>query len=207
MGFSASRLSFELIGEGVAIDPATGLLSIPADGLGTGITVIVTATDAAGSTVGRYRLTLAAPATEAVAPALGTAPSLAGSAGTPAGTAAIGAPVTLDPGAWHGTPAPSLAVAWLLDGAVVADATGLSYVPQPADDGRALSARVTATNAAGSAAAETATLRDRPRRADGGGAARRRRRRRRRRTGRRRGGGGLRRRGAHVRRERDGCDD
>ena len=51
------------------------------------------------------------------APALVTAPSLAGSAGTPAGTAAIGAPVTLDPGAWHGAPAPSLAVAWLLDGA------------------------------------------------------------------------------------------
>ena len=77
---NASRLSFEVTGEGVAIDPATGLLSIPVDGLG-GVTVTVTATDAAGGTVGRYRLTLAVPAAEAVAPVLGTAPSLAGSAG------------------------------------------------------------------------------------------------------------------------------
>ena len=153
--FSASRLSFEVAGEGVAIDPATGLLSIPADGLDS-VIVTVTATDASGGLLGRYRLTLAALAASVEAPALRTAPALAGPAGAPAETVAIGAPVTLDPGAWDGTPAPSLAVAWLLDGAVVAGATGLSYVPQPADDGRSLSARVTATNTAGSAAAETA---------------------------------------------------
>ena len=49
MGFTASRLSFEVAGEGVAIDPATGRLSIPADRLVTGVTVTVTATDAAGA--------------------------------------------------------------------------------------------------------------------------------------------------------------
>ena len=53
-------------------------------------------------------------------------------------------------------PAPELAIAWLLDGAVVAGAAGTSYAPVAADDGKRLSARVTATNAADEASAETA---------------------------------------------------
>jgi hypothetical protein len=40
----------------------------------------------------------------------------------------------------------------------IAGATGASYVPRPADDKKALSVRVTATNAAGSATAVTAAL-------------------------------------------------
>ena len=61
--FTASRLNFEIAGEGVAVDPATGCLSLPADRL-AGITVTVTATDAAGRATSRYRLSVAAVAIE-----------------------------------------------------------------------------------------------------------------------------------------------
>ena len=88
-------------------------------------------------------------------PCAGRPPALAGA---PEGKGVIGTPVTLDPGAWEGVPAPELAIAWLLDGAVVEGATGTSYTPAAADDGKRLSARVTATNAAGEASAETAAL-------------------------------------------------
>ena len=64
--FTASRLNFEIGGDGVAVDPATGCLSLPADRL-AGITVTVTATDAAGRATSRYRLSVAAVAIE-VAP-------------------------------------------------------------------------------------------------------------------------------------------
>ena len=74
------------------------------------------------------------------------------------GKGIVGTPVTLDPGIWEGKPAPGLAVAWLLDGVVVAGATGTGYTPAAADEGKRLVARVTATNVAGAAPAETAAL-------------------------------------------------
>ena len=155
--FSAARLSFEVAGEGVAVDPATGRLSVDTDTLCTGVVVFVTATNAVGGTVGRLRLTLAAEADVAAetAPVLVASPVIAGAA---AGKGVIGTPVTLDPGTWDGVPAPELAIAWLLAGAVVEGATGPSYTPVAADEGKALSARVTAANAAGAASAETAAV-------------------------------------------------
>ena len=169
--FTASRLSFEVTGEGVAIDPATGHLSLDTDGLRTGIVVTVTATNALGGTVSRMRLTLATDAD--TAPVLVAGPVLAGAAG---GKAVVGTPVSLDPGTWDGVPVPDLAVAWLLDGVGVAGAVGTSYTPAAADEGKSLSARVTAANAAGAACGRDRGARDRPCRADSGGAARRRRR-------------------------------
>ena len=148
--FAAARLSFEVAGDGVTIDPATGRLSLATDQLQTGVTVLVTATDAAGAETGRFRLTLAALAVE-TAPVLVAAPALAG-------PATVGAAVTLDPGTWEGVPVPEIAVAWLLDGLVLDGAAGLAYTPRSSDDGKALAARVTATNAAGSAVAETAGI-------------------------------------------------
>ena len=85
------------------------------------------------------------------APALLAAPALEGSG-------RIGEAVALDPGAWSGTPAPELAVEWRRDGAAIAGAAGPSYLPEAADDRTALTAKVVASNAAGSAAAETAAL-------------------------------------------------
>ena len=151
--FTASRLSFEVTGEGVAIDPATGHLSLDTDRLRTGVVVTVTATNALGGTVSRMRLTLATDAD--TAPVLVAGPVLAGAAG---GKAVVGTPVTLDPGTWDGVPAPELAIAWLLDGAVVPGVTGTCYTPVAADEGKSLAARVTATNAAGAATAETAMI-------------------------------------------------
>jgi len=73
-----------------------------------------------------------------------------------AGTGRIGASVAALPGLWIGTPA--LAFQWCRDGAAIAGATGASYRPVAADDRRILTCRITATTAAGSAAATTAGL-------------------------------------------------
>jgi hypothetical protein len=143
--FTGAGLSFRVAGEGVAIDPATGALSIATDRLAAGVTVTVTATNPGGTAVSRFRLTVVALDT---APALVAAPALAGS-----GT--VGAPVTVDPGVWDGAPAPALALQWLLDGAAIPGATEASYTPRPEDDGRAVACRVTATNPAGIAEATT----------------------------------------------------
>ena len=75
-----------------------------------------------------------------------------------AGTGRIGEPVSVSAGSWSGVPSPSTSVAWLIDGAAVAGAAGTSYTPVAADDGKRLSARVTAANAGGSAETVTAAL-------------------------------------------------
>ena len=93
--FTGGALSFAVEGEGVAIDPATGILSLATDRLLAGITVTVTAANAGGSAVSRFRLTVAA---AEVAPTLLAAPHLGGSG-------VIGAAVTADPGRWAGVPA------------------------------------------------------------------------------------------------------
>ena len=82
-------------------------------------------------------------------PRLLTAPLLAG-------PATIGTAVGVDPGTWE--EAAALALQWCRDGAEIAGATGASYTPVAADDRTALSCRVTASNPAGSTAAETAPL-------------------------------------------------
>jgi len=127
--FAASRLSFAIAGEGVAVDAATGRLSIDTDRLRAGVVVTVTATNALGSMVSRLRLTLATEAAAETAPALVVVPVLAGASG---GKAVVGAPVSLDLGTWDGVPAPELAVAWLLDGVAVEGATGMRYTPAAA---------------------------------------------------------------------------
>jgi hypothetical protein len=86
-----------------------------------------------------------------VAPVLIGAPMLSG-------TGRIGSEVTLDPGQWGGQPAPNLAFAWFRNGDPIPDEKGRAYVPSPVDEGAALTCRVTASNAGGSAEAETAPL-------------------------------------------------
>jgi hypothetical protein len=84
-----------------------------------------------------------------VAPAVVTAPTLAGSG-------EIGSEVSVDTGSWNG--APTFTLQWLRDGTEIAGATAATYVPGPEDDLTALSCRVSASNEAGTAEAETATL-------------------------------------------------
>lgn len=148
-----STLTFGVSGEGVTIDPATGLLTVLTESLLKGMSVAVTAADSAGVETGRFVLTIAMAETDvpAVAPVCVVLPSLGGEA-------RIGAPVVLEPGTWTGSPAPELAYQWLIDGEAIAGATVGTYVPVAADDRRALSCRVTATNAAGQAESATEPL-------------------------------------------------
>ena len=148
--FTGEGLTFRVAGEGVGIDPATGTLTITTDQLRDGIEIAVTATNSGGAATSRFRLTVAALPLDA-APVLIAAPALVG-------TGAIGSPVTLEPGSWGGVPAPALAFQWRRDGADIAGATDAEYVPGPAEDGRILTCRVTATNSSGSLAAETPAL-------------------------------------------------
>lgn len=93
----------------------------------------------------------AGPAPDLTAPAMVAPPQLAGEG-------RIGEPLAVDEGVWSGSPSPVLARQWLRDGAAIPGATGATYLPDAADDGGALGCRVTATNAAGSASAETGTV-------------------------------------------------
>ncbi|WP_181164611.1 exo-alpha-sialidase [Amaricoccus solimangrovi] len=93
------------------------------------------------SPVSPERKTLRAPLT-LIAPFALTAPSLSGSG-------VIGAALGLSAGLWSGTPAPAVTQEWLRDGVAIPGATGGDYTPVAADDGRALSVRVTAASLAG----------------------------------------------------------
>ena len=138
-------LRFSIAGSGLSFDQATGTVGLALDRLQEGLELTVAAAGPDGDT-GRFRITIeAAPQ----APRLLAAPALAGSG-------VIGTVVSVDPGRWDG--AATVAVQWCRDGVAIAAATGASYTPVAADDGGALTCRVTATNATGSTPAETAAL-------------------------------------------------
>ena len=80
---------------------------------------------------------------------------LSTSAPVAAGSVDVGAALACSSGTWSGVPAPALTHGWLRDGASIAGATTPAYTVQPGDGGHALSCRVTATNLAGSAGAES----------------------------------------------------
>ena len=58
--FTGGGLSFSVVGEGVSVDPATGVLRILTDALRDGIEIVVTATNSGGSTTTRFRLSVVA---------------------------------------------------------------------------------------------------------------------------------------------------
>lgn len=76
-----------------------------------------------------------------------------------AGVGKIGSEVTVAPGVWSGYPAPQIAFQWRRDGADIPGAAARAYTPGPEDDRAALDCRVTASNAAGEAAAIAGPLR------------------------------------------------
>jgi hypothetical protein len=152
-GFTGAALRFGVSGDGVSIDPVTGQLSIPTEALRDGIEVLVTATNSGGLATNTFRVTVSAVVDDAtVAPALVTAPTLAG-------TGKIGTALSVEPGVWSGQPAPDLALQWRRDGVAIPGAIAADYLPVAADDMAELSCAVTASNAAGSLEAVTDPLR------------------------------------------------
>lgn len=130
-----------------SIPGGTGDDIVSLDAISAGFGVVLTGRTAAGLTVSRFRPGAETPG---VIPAAVVAPSLGA-------TPKLGTAVTVEPGAWRG--APAIGLAWLRDGVAIPGATGLSYLPVAADDGRLLSVRVTATNAIGTVVGETPALR------------------------------------------------
>lgn len=141
--FSGEALSFGVTGEGATLDPATGLVSFDAGALRNGVTLRFTARNSGGEAELGFTLRYA-PAVSL--PEATTAPSLSGAG-------MVGAPLVADPGDWTGEPA--ITLQWLKDGAPIAGATGVEFVPGDAEDGTRIACRATATNAAGTVSAET----------------------------------------------------
>jgi hypothetical protein len=115
---------------------------------GRSLRCVVTATNAAGST----RWTTF-PRT--VANAAAAAPAISGTAAI-AGGGVVGTAQTVTGFTVGGVPAPTLALSWRRNGVEVG--TGPSYLPSAADLGAALTCVLTATNAGGTATAETAAV-------------------------------------------------
>lgn len=141
--FSGDALSFGVTGDGATLDPATGLVSFDAGALREGITLRFTARNSGGEAELGFTLRYAS------APSLPeptTPPSLSGAG-------LVGAPLAVDPGDWKNEP--SITLQWLKDAAPIAGATGIEFVPGDAEDGARIACRATATNAVGTAAAET----------------------------------------------------
>lgn len=74
------------------------------------------------------------------------------------GTVTIGGSLSTTNGTWTGTPAPTFTYQWRRDGVSIGGATASSYTPVAADIGPAIDCLVTATNAAGSASADSNNL-------------------------------------------------
>jgi len=71
------------------------------------------------------------------------------------GTPEVGKPLTCSQGTWIGRPPPTFSYQWLRDKEAIKGATESKYTVAPADETHALSCRVTATNQAGEAKAES----------------------------------------------------
>lgn len=128
---------------GTAISGATGTsYSLVDADMGANITLRVTATNMAGSTVA----TSAAVGPVVKSP-VNTAPP------TVAGLYEIGGVLTATNGTWSASPAPTFTYQWYANSTAIAGATGVNYTVRPVDAGDVISVRVTATNSAGNATA------------------------------------------------------
>lgn len=67
------------------------------------------------------------------------------------GTAEVGQTLTVAPGTWTGTPAPSLSYKWFSGGESIPGATGTTYQLQASDEGNTVTVLETATNPLGTA--------------------------------------------------------
>ena len=128
---------------GVATAVTTNAYVVPAGAGGDAITVRLLATDAAGESEPVF----SDPVTIAIAPENTAPPEISGGG-------QVGVALTASTGTWSGSP--SFAFEWRRDGAPISGATGSTYTPVDADEGKTLTVRVTGTTAAGSATATSA---------------------------------------------------
>ena len=74
------------------------------------------------------------------------------------GTSTVGSVLTVSAGSWSGVPAPTLTYQWLRDAGVIAGQTAMTYTVVSGDVTKTITCRVTATNSAGSASANSNAL-------------------------------------------------
>ncbi|WP_424930080.1 VPS10 domain-containing protein [Amaricoccus tamworthensis] len=146
--FSGEDLSWSVKGAGASIDAETGTVSVPTGSVVDGLAVRVTAENSGGAATAEFLVTVSE---KLVLPVLLTAPVLVG-------TAKVGQAMSVSEGTWSGTPMPAFGFQWLCDGEPVEGATGREFTPEADLDLRELSCQVTATNTAGAALEETASL-------------------------------------------------
>ena len=204
-GFRRLAAGLRIAGEGVAVDAATGRLSIDTDRLGAGVVVTVTATNALGSD-GQPAAPDAGHDGRRGADRRRRSGARRPSGGASGGRGVVGMPRRPRPRNLGGGAGARARRRLAPRRGGRRGATGTRYTPAAADEGKCPRGRVTARNAAGSTSAETAALavvyaapRWRRRSPTSLPTPAR--------AGRGRGGGGLRRRGADVRRERGRGDD
>lgn len=143
IGTPAPTYSRQWMRNGVAIAGATGTSYglVDAD-MGAYITLRVTATNTAGSTV----------ATSAMVGPVDKIP-VNTSAPIVTGLYEIGGVLTTTNGTWSASPSPTFTYQWYSNSAPISGSTGVNYNVRPVDAGDVISVRVTATNSAGNATA------------------------------------------------------
>lgn len=65
------------------------------------------------------------------------------------GTPKVGSTLTVNNGTWTGNPAPTFARQWYADGVEISGETKTTYTPKEDDVGKVITAKITATNSAG----------------------------------------------------------
>ena len=145
-GVPTPTLSGQWRRNGVAIPGETGATyTIVAADSGAAIDYLETATNAEGSaTADSNNITVQTFA----APTNDVAPSIAGNTG-------LGDTLTRTAGTWSGNPTPSLTGQWRRNGTPIAGETGTTYTIAVADSGADIDYLETATNAIGSASADS----------------------------------------------------
>jgi hypothetical protein len=146
-GAPAPTFTYQWQRDGADISGATSstYLLVEAD-IGNPIRCVVTATNPLGAVSAN---------SNATANVAGIAP-LNTAVPTISGTVTIGSTLTTTNGTWTGTPTPTFAYQWQRATTNISGATSSTYVVQLADAGNTIRCVVTATNAAGSASANSA---------------------------------------------------
>jgi surface protein len=145
-GVATITFAYQWRRDGVAISGATSsTYTLVAADYDAVIDCVVTATNSIDSTTADSNET---GVIAGLAPMNDTAPSISGSTG-------LGDTLTRVAGSWSGAPTPSISGQWRRDGVAIAGETGATYTIALADSGAVIDYLETATNAEGTATADS----------------------------------------------------